>query len=613
MSENYTARPHGTVKKQLAAHNETGGNRWTKRKTVVHGVLLAALTLAACSSDPAVTGVPVTQDVHTENGPTPQDTPAYWTGDGAKGLSITVALPESRGLAAEEAYLPVMVQGVLERDFRKFSAMTVRDRQETAGAGQYLLNGVLRKTASGFSLQLTITDAMSGLSKAAHTDGFPAADLENLSSVKKAAADLLAQLGVTLTDAGRTSLLTGETSNVAAETALAKGVIAQRKGAAAEALNGYYEAAKFDPGLSEAAALTAALLADIAGGNERGTANAIQRRTEWVRILQEAAVFFKKYPPYEIIYDSVLTQGKFDYDRETIEISFDAKIIGTTGFKVIDALDRALHRTGGSGDWGIGVDSIWREIPGRYEFDAVLVNEAGETIGRTSGSFEPEKNLDFSHAGGRVYFAGVDARKATGGLSASIAGVHGSDGPAAGEQGYMRISREDFAALEVPPFKIDWRLGGIEITGYAGTGGHVVIPSTIGRWPVSAIGDRAFRGKRLTGVTLPDTIITIGSDAFSRNELAGVAIPAGVRSIGEAAFRDNRLTSVTIPDSVHSIGHWAFSKLTHITIPANVALDNRGSFFGFDTFYEDNGRKAGTYIQDIDGKWSIQESLSRAR
>jgi hypothetical protein len=36
-----------------------------------------------------------------------------------------------------------------------------------------------------------------------------------------------------------------------------------------------------------------------------------------------------------------------------------------------------------------------------------------------------------------------------------------------------------------------------------------------------------------------------------------------------------------------------------------VALDSGGSFFGFDSFYEDNAKKAGTYLQDMGGKWSM--------
>jgi hypothetical protein len=45
---------------------------------------------------------------------------------------------------------------------------------------QYILNGALQKTASGFSLQLKVSEAATGASKAAYTGNVPAAELENL-------------------------------------------------------------------------------------------------------------------------------------------------------------------------------------------------------------------------------------------------------------------------------------------------------------------------------------------------------------------------------------------------------------------------------------------------
>jgi hypothetical protein len=605
-------------------------NKQIKGKSLLHALLLAALTAAACTSEPAVTSAPDVQEVQSEEG-NQTDTPVYWTGNGAEDVSIAVLVPEGQELAAEEAHLPLLVQGVLERDFRKFSAMEVLERAITDGESgysvdaQYLLKGVLRKSGSNFSLQLTVRDSGSGKSRAAYTGSFPAAELENLIGIRNASADLLAQLGVRLTDEGKTALLQAEPSNCAAEILLAKGIIAWRKGAAVEALSRYYEAGKFDPGIREAARLGSALLAGLAGGNRQDAPNAIQQRNEWVRILQEAAAFFKAHPPYEIIYDPVLTQEKIDYDQETVEMSFKARIIGTIGFKVIYGLDRGLRQTGRSEDWGIGIDSIWKEIPDRYDFKAALVNEKGETMGSAAGSFEPEKNLDFRHRESMVLFTGVAVDKITDKMTVSVAGVNAGNTA----EGSIGISEEDFTALEVSPFKINWRLGGIEITGYQGTDKRLVIPSKINRWPVTAVGYRAFKDKWLSRVTLPDTLIIIGDEAFSRNELTSIIIPDSVTAIGEAAFRenylrsvdisnnvtaisyaafrDNPLASVTIPDSVTAIGHWAFSKLISITMPANVTLDSGGSFFGFDNFYKDNGKKAGTYVQDVSGKWSMPQ------
>ncbi|MDR2053896.1 MAG: hypothetical protein LBP80_10835 [Treponema sp.] len=110
---------------------------------------------------------------------------------------------------------------------------------------------------------------------------------------------------------------------------LARDITAQRSGTIVEALSYYYEAAKFDPGLAEAASRGSVLSADIAGGNIGQNV-----RNAWNKTFQEAAAFFKEYPPLELICDLALTQGKIDYTKETAEMFFKAKLIGTTGSKI---------------------------------------------------------------------------------------------------------------------------------------------------------------------------------------------------------------------------------------------------------------------------------------
>jgi hypothetical protein len=99
---------------------------------------------------------------------------------------------------------------------------------------------------------------------------------------------------------------------------------------------------------------------------------------------------------------------------------------------------------------------------------------------------------------------------------------------------------------------------------------------------------------------------------FFNNHLTSVTIPASVTSIEHAAFLKNRLTSITIPVSVTSIGSYAFvdNQITTITIGANVEfvdcnLEHTAFDNGFDYFYLNNGRKAGTYIF-ANGRWSIR-------
>ena len=125
----------------------------------------------------------------------------------------------------------------------------------------------------------------------------------------------------------------------------------------------------------------------------------------------------------------------------------------------------------------------------------------------------------------------------------------------------------------------------------------VVLPDQYQGYEVTGIGDFAFQNCSLTGVTIPDSVISIGIFAFDNcNILTHVMIPQGVKQLGRYVFYGcSALSSITIPDSVVSIedsaffgcsnltsiqlgngikniGMWAFgsSGLTDITIPASV-------------------------------------------
>jgi hypothetical protein len=91
--------------------------------------------------------------------------------------------------------------------------------------------------------------------------------------------------------------------------------------------------------------------------------------------------------------------------------------------------------------------------------------------------------------------------------------------------------------------------GGLEITGCYGTCPSVlVIPNTIGAYPVIGIGGNAFQINQLTSVTIPDSVTSIGRHAFEYNQLTSVTIPDSVTYIGSRAFSNNQLTSVTASD-----------------------------------------------------------------
>jgi len=166
---------------------------------------------------------------------------------------------------------------------------------------------------------------------------------------------------------------------------------------------------------------------------------------------------------------------------------------------------------------------------------------------------------------------------------------------------------------------------------------NVVIPNR-----VTTIGNDAFNNNQLTSVTIGNRVTTIGFGAFANNQLNGVIIPNSVTTFADhtqvgqdGAFAKNRLTSIIIPNSVTYIGHGTFANnqltsvtisssattfggggaydkvfagnpITSITLPANLDLKSRqygkptnniDDVFpnNFGTFYESQGKKAGTY------------------
>ena len=140
------------------------------------------------------------------------------------------------------------------------------------------------------------------------------------------------------------------------------------------------------------------------------------------------------------------------------------------------------------------------------------------------------------------------------------------------------------------------------------TSGAITIPSTLGGYPVTTIGRRAFCIlANLTSVTIPDNVTSIGSEAFyGCSGLTSVTIGNSVTNIGSDAFSycsglmafavgdgnpsyktvsgllltkdEGTLVlgvngAVTIPDTITSIGGSAFSGcsgLTSVTIGNSV-------------------------------------------
>lgn len=117
---------------------------------------------------------------------------------------------------------------------------------------------------------------------------------------------------------------------------------------------------------------------------------------------------------------------------------------------------------------------------------------------------------------------------------------------------------------------------GVTITGYDGElAGDVTIPSKIGNYTVTGIGNNAFDGnEKITSLTVPGTVTSISQYAFRGcTNLKKVTLQEGVESIGYYTFAGcTNLTEVNLPSTLNYIENLAFRScvnLEQIVIPEN--------------------------------------------
>ena len=115
----------------------------------------------------------------------------------------------------------------------------------------------------------------------------------------------------------------------------------------------------------------------------------------------------------------------------------------------------------------------------------------------------------------------------------------------------------------------------LKITGYKVNVTEYAIPKSIYGFPVTEIGDNAFKDSAAKKITLPSTIKAIGNYAFQNAKaLTDFTIPSSVEAIGSYAF-DNctGIEALKIGSAVKKIGSYAFNNcrgVLNITVPNSV-------------------------------------------
>ena len=168
-------------------------------------------------------------------------------------------------------------------------------------------------------------------------------------------------------------------------------------------------------------------------------------------------------------------------------------------------------------------------------------------------------------------------------------------------------SENDLLFCDPSLFEYTVTNGSAAITRYIGTDTHVVVPASIGGFPVASVCGFASSSARIESVILANGISRIDVGAFMSNSyLREVTLPPSVKSIGDRAFfdcgfltavrfsegleeigesafaYDRALTGITLPATLRSIGGFAFEScigLTAIDLPAGIANLSVGAFF----------------------------------
>ena len=98
--------------------------------------------------------------------------------------------------------------------------------------------------------------------------------------------------------------------------------------------------------------------------------------------------------------------------------------------------------------------------------------------------------------------------------------------------------------------------GNATITGYTGNVSALVIPEEIDGHKVIALGDNAFKGKKLLEyVEIPNNVVKIGSYVFANTSLTDLKLPEKLTYLGRCVLSGNTgVTEIVIPKTLATVG-----------------------------------------------------------
>lgn len=127
--------------------------------------------------------------------------------------------------------------------------------------------------------------------------------------------------------------------------------------------------------------------------------------------------------------------------------------------------------------------------------------------------------------------------------------------------------------------------GESSITGYTGTETALIIPDTLGGYPVTSIGRNAFKYGSLVTLLLPDTVTYIDNYAFKYcSDLCVVSFSDNLLGVGNEAFYGcTSLSELAFPEGMTTIAEYAFygcTGLSSLSFPSSMRYIHDYAFSG---------------------------------
>jgi hypothetical protein len=298
-------------------------------------------------------------------------------------------------------WMPQLLQDIITGDLARYSAMTVLDRsneqlvvaeQSLSVSGnysdddyirignltnaQYIVAGNILKVGGNYAVTFRINNTETNEIRASFNKTYPLQDIERGLASKEAVRELLAGMGIELTQAGETALLTIPEIEVKATARLAQGMAAEKNDNLVEALAFYTEAVGIAPGMQEASTHIQNFGATIQTGSIRERAEQAQKeKAKWQKIFKDLETY---------VFENL---GIAVYDFSTVTDSINSSL-DRVSFKITPGIQLVPNRT---------VLSVWKTVLDSWKvvFNApensswvrsVVRSERGKPIGDYDGS-----------------------------------------------------------------------------------------------------------------------------------------------------------------------------------------------------------------------------------